>query len=234
MTADEHLGPGSGDAARRSSRRPPGPRGSTASGPSTTTATALAAERAELARRRAHPLELLRACSPTPSATPPGRPCASSCWSRPTPKDRESIALAPPPVAVVVDEHDLDPMHGRRPPAPADDDEADAHLGLGHAQRPLHLRPVRHRRVEPLRPRRRALGRREPGPLLQPAVHLRPGRPGQDPPAPRHRPPRAHRVPQQAGALRLHRVVHERVRRRHPGQGDARASSGATATSTCC
>ena len=31
------------------------------------------------------------------------------------PKVRESIALAPPPVAVVVDEHDLDPMHGRDP-----------------------------------------------------------------------------------------------------------------------
>ena len=46
-------------------------------------------------------------------------------------------------------------------------------LGVGHAQPPLHLRPVRHRRVQPVRPRRRALGRREPGPVLQPAVHLR-------------------------------------------------------------
>ena len=108
------------------------------------------------------------------------------------------------------------------------------HLGLGHTQRPLHVRPVRHRRVEPLRPRRRAVGRREPGPVLQPALHLRARRAGQDPPPPRHRPPRPHRVPQQAGALRVDRVVHERVRRRHPGQGHARASSAATATSTSC
>ena len=108
------------------------------------------------------------------------------------------------------------------------------HLDLGHAQRALHLRPVRHRRLEPLRARRRALGGREPGPVLQPALHLRPGRPGQDPPPARHRAPRPHGVPQQAGALRVHRVVHERVRRRDPRQGDAGRSSGATATSTCC
>ena len=37
------------------------------------------------------------------------------------------------------------------------------HLGLGHAEPALHLRPVRHRRVQPLRARRRAVGRREPG-----------------------------------------------------------------------
>jgi chromosomal replication initiator protein len=40
------------------------------------------------------------------------------------PKVRESIALAPPPVAVVVDEHDLDPMHGAIPGG-ADGDKAD-------------------------------------------------------------------------------------------------------------
>ena len=47
--------------------------------------------------------------------------------------------------------------------------------GLAHhvAESPLHLRPVRDRRLEPLRPRGRDVGRREPGPFLQPAVHLR-------------------------------------------------------------
>ena len=50
------------------------------------------------------------------------------------------------------------------------------------AESPLHVRPVRHRCLEPLRPRRGAERRREPGPFVQPAVHLRPGRTRQDPP----------------------------------------------------
>ena len=135
------------------------------------------------------------------------------------PKVRESLALAPPPVTVVVEEHELDPLGGDA--ARRHRRQGRRHLGVGHAERPLHVRPVRHRCVEPLRPRRRALGRREPRPVLQPAVHLRPRRSGQDPPPPRDRPPRPHGVPQQAGAVRVHRDVHERVRRRHPGQGDA-------------
>ena len=175
----------------------------------------------ELARRRAHPLELLgHAHRRHPRLHRGHRPRRAAGRDR-RPRVRESIALAPPPVAVAVDEPRPRPGARRRARSGADDDNGRPHLGLGHAERPLHLRPVRHRRVEPLRPRRRALGGREPGPVLQPAVHLRPGRAGQDPPAPRHRPPRAHRVPQQAGALRVDRVVHERVRRRHPGQGDA-------------
>ena len=146
-------------------------------------------------------------------------------------REHESIALAPPPVTVVVDDH-VTEAH-RRSDRPGDDEQAGRqHLGVGHAERALHLRPVRHRRLEPLRPRRSAVRRRKPGTLLQPPVHLRSGRSGQDPPAPRHRAPRADRLPQQAGPVRVHRVVHERVRRRHPGQGDARASSAATATST--
>ena len=64
----------------------------------------------------------------------------------------------------------------------------------------LHVRPVRHRRVEPLRPRRRAVGRREPGPVVQPAVHLRAGRARQDPPAARDRPPRARRCSRASGS----------------------------------
>ena len=50
-------------------------------------------------------------------------------------------------------------------------------------QRPLHVRPVRHRRLQPARPRRRARGRRDAGARLQPAVHLRPARARQDAPA---------------------------------------------------
>ena len=40
----------------------------------------------------------------------------------------------------------------------------------------LHVRDVRQGRVEPVRARRRAPGRRDTGPQLQPAVHLRLGR----------------------------------------------------------
>ena len=39
-----------------------------------------------------------------------------------------------------------------------------------------------------------------PGPVVQPAVHLRPGRAGQDPPAARDRPPRARAVPPASGS----------------------------------
>ena len=102
------------------------------------------------------------------------------------------------------------------------------------AESPLHVRPVRHRRLEPLRPRRRAERRREPGPVVQPAVHLRAGRARQDPPAARDRPPRARAVLEQAHPLRLDRDDDERIRRRDALEGHARASNGATARSTCC
>ena len=133
-----------------------------------------APERAELAGRRAHPLQLLRACSPTPSATPPASTVRVELLVETAPKERESIALAPPPVSVVVDARRRPVAWRRR--SDDTDDEADRHLGLGHAEHPLHLRPVRHRGLQPLRPRRRALRGREPGPVLQPAVHLRPRR----------------------------------------------------------
>ena len=93
---------------------------------------------------------------------------------------------------------------------------------------------LRHRGVQPLRPRRRPRRGRDAGPLLQPAVHLRRAGPGQDPPAARHRPLRPRELPALPGALRLDRDVPERVRRRHPHQHDASASSAATARSTCC
>ena len=69
-----------------------------------------------------------------------------------------------------------------------------------------------------------------PGPLLQPAVHLRRRRAGQDPPAARHRPLRPRELPGLPGPLRLHRDVPERVRRRHPHQHRRPRSSAATAS----
>ena len=105
-----------------------------------------------------------------------------------------------------------DRAHAGRATAPAQRDD----LGAGDAQSPLHLRPVRHRCVEPLRARRRAVRRRGARPGLQPAVHLRARRSRQDPPPARDRPPRAHHVRQEAGPVHVDRVVHERLRRGDP------------------
>ena len=107
------------------------------------------------------------------------------------------VDTAPRPDELVA----LDPLAAAAAPAAVADEprrvadtDARAPARQHHvAEPPLHLRPVRHRRVEPLRARRRAVGRREPGPLLQPAVHLRPGRARQDPPPARDRPPRPRR-----------------------------------------
>ena len=52
---------------------------------------------------------------------------------------------------------------------------------------PVHVRDLCHRIVQSVRPRRRPIGCRSSGPLVQPPVHLRRRRLGQDPPAPRHR-----------------------------------------------
>ena len=71
------------------------------------------------------------------------------------------------------------------------------------AQPAVHVRDLRQGRVEPVRPRRRAPRRRDAGPLLQPAVHLRLGGPRQDPPAPRHRPLRPPQLPAPRRALRV-------------------------------
>ena len=169
------LGPGFGDAARPARARHLGrlvPRRA----PARLRRRHPPPERPELARRRAHPLQLLgdahrrhprlhrrhrarraprgdrRRRSASRSRSRPHR----SWWSH--------------------DEHELDPLARWRCRSTAPTTRRRRHLGVGHAQRPLHLRPVRHRRVQPLRPRRRALGRREPGTVLQPAVHLRAGR----------------------------------------------------------
>ena len=108
----------------------------------------------------------------------------------------------------------------RRPPgrSGAATPTARALLDDGRAQPALHVRDVRQGRLQPVRPRRRAARRRDAGPLVQPAVHLRRRRARQDPPAARHRPLRPPQLPAPRGALRLDRDVPQRVRRRHPHQ----------------
>ena len=66
-------------------------------------------------------------------------------------------------------------------PAPAQDP----------AEPQVHVRDVRHRLEQPVRARGRGRGRRGAGQGVQPAVHLRRLRPGQDPPAARDRALRA-------------------------------------------
>ena len=109
--------------------------------------------------------------------------------------------------------------------APADDDRA------GRARRrptasdgarpepEVHLRAVRDRRRQPLRPRRRAGGRRAARPGLQPALPARAARARQDPPPPRDRQLRPALRRRAARPLRDGRGVHERVRRRGARRG---------------
>ena len=81
------------------------------------------------------------------------------------------------------------------------------------AEPPLHVRRFRDRHLEPVRPRRRPFGGREPGAVLQPAVHLRTRRTRQDPPVARDRPSRAGAVLVEARPVRVDRDDDERVRR---------------------
>ena len=86
---------------------------------------------------------------------------------------------------------------------------------VGTARQPqAHLRPVRHRRLQPARPRGRADGRRDARSGLQPAVHLRPSRRRQDPPAQLDRQPAALAQRRPDRPLHDRRGLHERVPRR--------------------
>jgi hypothetical protein len=84
------------------------------------------------------------------------------------------------------------------------------------------VRPVRDRRLQPARARRRARGRRTAGAGLQPAVHLRPARAGQDTPAALDRQLRQRPRRRTDGPLHdrrgLHRPVRGRAARRRPGR----------------
>ena len=80
----------------------------------------------------------------------------------------------------------------------------------------LHVRPVRHRRLQPARPRRRARGRRDAGARLQPAVHLRSARPRQDPPPALDRQLRRRLRRRADRPLHDGRGVHQPLHRRAP------------------
>ena len=79
------------------------------------------------------------------------------------------------------------------------------------------------------------VGGRDPGAVVQPALHLRPGRTGQDPPARTRSATTCRDVHQaQPGPVRLDRDAHERVRRRDPRTTPRTPSGAATARSTSC
>ena len=103
----------------------------------------------------------------------------------------------------------------------------------GRHQPEVHVRPLRHRLVEPFRARSSSGCSRDARPGVQPALHLRGNRPRQDAPAPGDRP--LHHQPRQpaVGALRHERDVHERLHQLASRPAASRASSSAIATTTC-
>ena len=88
----------------------------------------------------------------------------------------------------------------------------------------LHLRRLRRREFEPLRPRRLAGRGRGAGDGLQPALSLRRRRSGQDPLDARDRPPRPGAQSQRQHRVRLEREVHQRIHHRDQEQSDRRVS----------
>ena len=102
------------------------------------------------------------------------------------------------------------------------------------AQPAPDLRPVRDRRLQPARPRRRARRRRDARPGLQPALHLRPARARQDPPAALDRQLRARARRRPDRPLHDRRGLHRPLRRRAPGRRAWRRSRRPTAASTSC
>ncbi|CAA9534603.1 MAG: Chromosomal replication initiator protein DnaA, partial [uncultured Solirubrobacteraceae bacterium] len=89
------------------------------------------------------------------------------------------------------------------------------------------LRPVRHRRLEPPRPRGGARRRRAARTGLQPALHLRPSRPREDAPPALDR--QLRRGLRRRAHLPLHhrRGVHQRLHRRAAHRRDRRLQGGA-------
>ena len=97
---------------------------------------------------------------------------------------------------------------------------------------PLHLRVVRRRQLEPVRPGRLPGGRRAPVQGLQPALHLRRSRPRQDAPPARGRPRDLTPLPVAPPALPLDRALHQRSDQRHPLRSRPPSSGPSTAPST--
>ncbi len=119
----------------------------------------------------------------------------------------------------------------RRPRSPSEPVPPPARAPHGPAAAPrerpaaaLHLRGLRDRAVQPLRPRRGAGRRRGAGARLQPVLHLRRRGPGQDAPAPRDRPLRGGEPP---GARRSPTSRS----RRSPTSSSTRCATGASAPS---
>ena len=90
------------------------------------------------------------------------------------------------------------------------------------AQPEVHVRDVRHRLVQPVRPRGGGRGGRVAGEGVQPAVHLRQLRAGQDPPAARDRALRHDARQRPLGPVRLDRGVHQRLHQLAAGRQDQR------------
>ena len=86
----------------------------------------------------------------------------------------------------------------------------------GRAEPQVHVRPLRHRVVQPVRARRGTRGRRSAGAGVQPTLHLREDGPRQDPSAPGDRTLRPPALTSLDDAVRDQRDVHERVHRRRP------------------
>ena len=176
-------------------------------------------------RRRAGPRQPT-ARSPATTTTgerppPPGRrPRSRTADRRSSARTQPRCGRAEPPA--------------RRGPRRTRPDRRQADGRADPAQPEVHLRHLRHRREQPVRPRGRGRGRRGAGQGLQPAVHLRRLRAGQDPPAARDRALRAQPLPRRQGALRELRGVHQRLHQQHPRRQGRATSSAATATSTCC
>ena len=104
------------------------------------------------------------------------------------------------------------PSPATRQPIGRDDRRGIRRLEKRHPAEPeVHVRQLRHRPVQPLRACRGGRGRRSPRQGLQPALHLRRLRAGQDAPASRHRRLRDEPVRRHPGPLRLERRVHERL-----------------------
>ena len=82
----------------------------------------------------------------------------------------------------------------------------------------VHLRPLRHRVVEPLRARGRTRRRRGAGPGLQPSLHLRRHGPRKDTPPPGDRELHRRALAQPLRALRDERDLHERLHQLAPRQ----------------
>ncbi|CAA9562941.1 MAG: Chromosomal replication initiator protein DnaA, partial [uncultured Thermomicrobiales bacterium] len=118
------------------------------------------------------------------------------------------------------------PGRGDGSPGPGDRARPPRHPATGahgdphpRAQPALRLRELRRRQLQPLRPRRLALGRRAARRQVQPLLRLRWRRARQDPPPPRDRPPRARAATGPDHRLRLVGDVHQRPDQRAAGQG---------------